>query len=148
MIKELSSQQLIQWIPQWFTHFNDKQLVLLSGHLGAGKTFFVRSALQALGCSDVSSPTYSLIHEYRLADQTPVYHIDLYRFEDEEDLESSGFWDLFALEKALIFVEWSDRISETQWPRHWKTIKVYIENSQDAGKRVYKISGLDEKSMD
>jgi len=82
--------------------------VTLTGQLGAGKTTLVRGALRGLGYDGVvKSPTYTLMEEYPLA-QRRVFHLDLYRLADAEELEYLGLRDAL-VEDPLIFVEWPDR---------------------------------------
>ena len=77
------------------------------GGLGMGKTTFTRGLAKGLGSSDeVSSPTFSLVHEYRC--DPKLYHFDMYRVEGEDDLESIGYWDY--LDRGICVVEWSEKI--------------------------------------
>jgi tRNA threonylcarbamoyladenosine biosynthesis protein TsaE len=85
-------------------------VLLLSGNLGAGKTAFVRGLAEGLGISpdDVSSPTFTLIHEYR-GGRLKLYHADLYRLE-RAATEDLGIEELGAADGVLA-IEWPDRLS-------------------------------------
>lgn len=83
--------------------------VTLSGDLGAGKTAFTRGVVDGVtpGEGDfVSSPTYAVCNVYET--DPPVHHYDLYRLEDEDDLESVGFYD--SLGAGILVIEWAERI--------------------------------------
>lgn len=88
--------------------------VWLSGDLGAGKTTLTRYWLQALGHTGaVKSPTFTLVEPYQIpqADGTikPVYHADLYRLNDPEELEFIGFYEYQDEPNSLVIIEWASR---------------------------------------
>jgi tRNA threonylcarbamoyladenosine biosynthesis protein TsaE len=86
-------------------------VVLLIGNLGAGKTTLAKgiaSGLAAASPDDVSSPTFTLIHDYG---HGKVYHVDLYRLEEAREIESLGLDDLID-SGALVLIEWGERFPE------------------------------------
>jgi tRNA threonylcarbamoyladenosine biosynthesis protein TsaE len=87
------------------------KLVVLRGEVGAGKTTLVKGIAEALGAAseeDVTSPTFTLVHEYRGA-KVKLYHLDLYRLETERELASLGIDEMAAEPDALVLVEWGER---------------------------------------
>lgn len=87
------------------------KIVLLRGDLGAGKTTLVKGVAAALGAADletVTSPTFTLVHEYK-GHKVRIFHLDLYRLETEAELEGIGLWEIADAGDVLIFIEWGDR---------------------------------------
>lgn len=90
------------------------QLLILSGELGTGKTTLVKGIAQALDAADpdeVTSPTFTLLHEYdgtRGGKPTKLYHLDVYRLEGERQLETLGMEELLTPD-ALVLVEWGEK---------------------------------------
>jgi tRNA threonylcarbamoyladenosine biosynthesis protein TsaE len=86
-----------------------KKVVALHGSMGAGKTTLVHAVCQLLGVMEtVSSPTYSLINEYRNTNGLPVFHLDLYRLSGEEEAMQAGVEDCLC-SGQLCLVEWPEK---------------------------------------
>ena len=92
--------------------------IALYGDLGVGKTAFVRGVASVL-CpgAAVRSPTFALVNEYR--GQVPVFHFDMYRITDEDDLYSIGYDD-YLLRGGVILVEWSENIPYALPDEYWR----------------------------
>ncbi len=91
------------------------KLILLRGELGAGKTTLVKGIAEgfhAATADDVTSPTFTLVHEYR-GSEVNVYHIDLYRVDTPRQLETLGLDDLIA-ENSVLLVEWGEKFPRLQ----------------------------------
>jgi tRNA threonylcarbamoyladenosine biosynthesis protein TsaE len=89
------------------------KLIVLRGDLGAGKTTLVKGIAAALGAAeaeDVTSPTFTLVHEYRGA-KVRLFHLDLYRLETERELLTLGLDEMAEEPDALVLVEWGEKFS-------------------------------------
>ena len=109
--------------------------VLLIGDLGAGKTTLAKGiveGLKAAGQDEVSSPTFTLIHEYG----HDVYHIDLYRLDTSEEVMRLGLEELLARD-AVVLVEWGER-----FPRMWTEDRVEIRITVAGDEREFRVTGL------
>jgi tRNA threonylcarbamoyladenosine biosynthesis protein TsaE len=87
------------------------KLIVLRGDLGAGKTTLVKGVAAALGAaeaSDVTSPTFTLVHEY-VGPKVRLYHLDLYRLETERELLTLGVEEMAEQPDALVLVEWGEK---------------------------------------
>jgi len=87
-------------------------VLALKGDLGSGKTLFVKGVVNGLGSSaDVTSPTFTILHEYRGGGRLPVYHFDLFRVENPQALARLGLDDYF-FGDGISVIEWADRFPE------------------------------------
>lgn len=99
-------------------------LVVLSGDLGAGKTTLIKGiaeAFEAAEQEDVTSPTFTLIHEYR-GPNVNVYHIDLYRIDTEKELATLALDDLLD-DKSVVLIEWGEKFEHF---RHERDMEIHI----------------------
>lgn len=121
-------------------------LVLLKGDLGSGKTTLTKGIISGLGAAreeEVTSPTFNLVHEFRIpvptgsapqADARPskVYHVDLYRIDSFHDLESLGLEDALA-ERAIVIIEWPEHFTfRTDWP----TVEIRLEHAGGDARKI------------
>lgn len=101
-------------------------VVCLNGELGAGKTALASGIGQGWGAREaVTSPTYNLVHQHtREADARVLYHLDCYRLESIEEIETIGWDDIFAGD-AVVIVEWADKVEEAlPEDRLWITVRI------------------------
>jgi tRNA threonylcarbamoyladenosine biosynthesis protein TsaE len=106
-------------------------VVLLLGDLGAGKTAFVRGLAEGLGASpaDVSSPTFTLIQEYR-SGRIPLLHVDLYRLNNPREVEDLGLEELGS--GAVVAIEWAEKLPHAPPD----AIRILIEHLGEGERRV------------
>lgn len=114
------------------------KIVLLRGDLGAGKTTLVKgiaSAFEAASEEDVTSPTFTLIHEYR-GPLANLYHIDLYRIDTQKELDTLALDDLRA-DDSILLIEWGEK-----FPRfvRERAVEISLEREGDSGRRI-RVSG-------
>ena len=104
----VTREELIAWGERFGKSLHGKLVVAISGELGAGKTTLVQAICRGAGVTtEVTSPTYALVHEYE-GDRFPIYHLDLYRLNKPEELTNLG-WDDMLRSHALVLVEWPER---------------------------------------
>lgn len=113
-------------------------LIAMEGEMGVGKTAFVRGFCSALGFRGTKSPTYTIVNEYSTT--PPVFHFDMYRIEDEEDLYAIGFEDYLQRE-GYLFLEWSENVEGALPSPH---ITLRIERTDEENGRSIRFFGLDE----
>ena len=109
-------------------------IVLLRGDLGAGKTTLVKGiaeGFQAASAQDVTSPTFTLVHEYR-SPQATLYHIDLYRIDTERELETLGLDDLLAPDSILL-IEWGEKFPRFVRDRN---VEIVLERVGEDDRRI------------
>ena len=101
------------------------------GDLGAGKTAFTRGLARGLGCREtVTSPTYTLVHEY-LGGRLPLFHFDMYRLTSSDDLWDIG-WEDYLDRQGVCAVEWSENVPEAMHG----ALTVRIEKLGDSVRRI------------
>ncbi|HYO83654.1 MAG TPA: tRNA (adenosine(37)-N6)-threonylcarbamoyltransferase complex ATPase subunit type 1 TsaE [Bryobacteraceae bacterium] len=109
-------------------------LILLTGNLGAGKTTLTKGIAEGVGATtrdEVSSPTFTLIHEYG----SGVFHVDLYRLETPREVLNLGLEELLDRENSLVLIEWGERFRSVLPPP-----QAEIEIETDGEARVIRLS--------
>jgi tRNA threonylcarbamoyladenosine biosynthesis protein TsaE len=109
------------------------KLVLLRGDLGAGKTTLVKGiaeAFDAASAEDVTSPTFTLVHEYR-GPHANLYHIDLYRIDTPRQLETLGLDDLIT-NNSILLIEWGEKFARFERERD---VEIALERVDDGEER-------------
>jgi len=115
------------------------KFVVLRGDLGAGKTTLVKgiaAAFDAASEEDVTSPTFTLIHEYRGL-RAILYHIDLYRIDTQRELDTLALDDLRS-ENSILLIEWGEKFSRLLRDRD---VEISLEREGESGRRI-RVSGL------
>jgi tRNA threonylcarbamoyladenosine biosynthesis protein TsaE len=105
-------------------------LLILRGEVGAGKTTLVKGIAAALGAAaedDVTSPTFTIVHEYE-GTKVRLFHLDLYRLETEEQIAVLGLDEMAGYDNALVLVEWGDRFESIVRRADGE---IYMEHGED-----------------
>lgn len=141
--KTLSLKQDKEELFKELESFGPKFVMILAGDLGAGKTTFVRELVASRSQGkpvEAASPTFALHNRYQIKiseGEIALDHLDLYRLEDEDDLETTGFWDLFTEQRGWILIEWGDRLDPSILPHNWPLYEMKITGA--GGSRSYEI---------
>jgi tRNA threonylcarbamoyladenosine biosynthesis protein TsaE len=110
------------------------KLVVLTGDLGAGKTTLIKGIAEGFDAAqqdDVTSPTFTLVHEYR-GPKVSVYHVDLYRVDTQRELETLGFDDLMD-DRSVMLIEWGEKFPRFQRERD---VEIRIERISDTDRSI------------
>ena len=114
------------------------EVLALFGGMGMGKTAFTRGLARGLGVEDgVSSPTFALVHEYH--GRLSIYHFDMFRVTDWDDLYSTGFFDYLETGGVLV-IEWSENI-EAALPQN--AVRIEIQPGAVENERIFQIEGME-----
>jgi len=128
-----SAEETVAWGRKLAERLQPPVLVLLTGELGSGKTTLTKgivAGLQAAAEDEVTSPTFTLIHEYGTGKK--VFHGDLYRVENFHDFETLGMEDVFA-QPAILILEWSEKFPlKAPWPQ----MRVRLEHLGGDARRI------------
>ncbi len=119
--------------------YKTKRIFALTGDLGAGKTTFIQGFAQALGITDkIISPTFVLIRQHQIPNKSKIlYHLDLYRLEETEDLKHLGIAEILSDPNNIVLIEWAEKLQNL--PQ--ETIKISIKKA-GGNKREFTIYHL------
>ena len=113
-------------------------IVLLRGDLGAGKTTLVKGIAEGFGAAraeDVTSPTFTLVHEY-CGPGVTLYHIDLYRIDTQRDVETLGLDDLLT-PNSILLIEWGEKFARL---RRDQNVEITLERVGETERRIQRIT--------
>ena len=101
----------VDQIAQQILELSNYKTILFQGNLGSGKTTLIKALVKSLGSEDyVSSPTFSLLNEYKTEDGETIYHMDLYRLKNEIEAFDIGLEEILEND-SWKFIEWPDKIN-------------------------------------
>jgi tRNA threonylcarbamoyladenosine biosynthesis protein TsaE len=107
----------------------NEKIFLFYGDMGAGKTTFIKSLCQSLGIQEpVTSPTFSIVNEYR-GDTAKIYHFDFYRLKKQEEALDMGYEEYF-YSGNYCFIEWPEKIADLL-PEHYIRIDISVLSNQE-----------------
>ena len=108
---DVETEAIGKKLAETLTKLNIKRAyIAMRGEMGVGKTVFTRGFVSHFGRANVKSPTYTIVNEYKAGGKN-IYHFDLYRIADGDDLESIGYHE-YVESDAYSIVEWSERVPE------------------------------------
>ena len=108
---DVETEQIGKNLAKMLTDLGIKRAyIAMRGEMGVGKTVFTRGFVSHFGRANVKSPTYTIVNEYKVGGVN-IYHFDLYRISDGDDLESIGYHE-YVESDAYSIVEWSERVPE------------------------------------
>lgn len=111
-------------------------VICLNGDLGAGKTLFVQSLAASLGVvGEITSPTFNIMNVYE--GRLPILHFDLYRLEEEYELEEIGFFDYVDEPEGIVLIEWAEKFPDCM-PENY--VNIEIERTDIENERCFTFS--------
>jgi tRNA threonylcarbamoyladenosine biosynthesis protein TsaE len=126
----MTEDELRDWGRRFGRSARAPLVVTLSGDLGAGKTTLVQAICEGYGVAEeVTSPTFALINEYA-SPRSPVHHVDLYRLDRPDQLDSIGWDELFG-GRALVLIEWPERAGDRLPPGRVSLLLQHLPDEPD-----------------
>lgn len=134
-------QDTINFAENFAKELNKKDIIVLSGDLGSGKTKFVQGILKHFGLeNEISSPTFTIVNEYK-KDDINIYHFDVYRLEDSSEFYAIGGDEYF--ENGICLIEWGELI-EDALPNEYIKID-FSRNDSNENERILNIQSIGNK---
>mgnify|MGYP005799660843 CR=1 FL=1 len=128
-------QDTIDFASRLASKLKPKDIIVLSGDLGSGKTKFVQGILKYFGLeNEISSPTFTIVNEY-YTPSFPIYHFDVYRLSDIYEFYAMGGEEYF--ENGVCFIEWGELIEEILPPNYMKI--TFEKDPQNENFRILKL---------
>ncbi len=129
MIESYSPEETFRIGEQLAKEARPGDIYTLNGDLGVGKTIFTKGIAKGLGIEEpVTSPTFTIVQEYE-SGRLPLYHFDVYRIGDPEEMEEIGYEDYF-YGQGICLIEWAGLIEELIPP---EAVRIYIEKDLEKG---------------
>lgn len=120
--------EIHQVIKQIFETFPELKHILFYGEMGSGKTTFISAVCKFLGSTDeISSPTFSIVNEYRL-EREKIFHFDLYRIKNIQELQNIGFEEYLS-ENAYLFIEWPQVAEELIKGEQFSIVEFFLSEN-------------------
>ena len=114
---------------EFLEYAGDNKIFAFYGSMGAGKTTIIKAICEALGATDmVSSPTFTLVNEYRTSKGDTLYHIDFYRIKKQEEVFDFGIEEYLS-GKSYCFMEWPELIEEIL-PQETVTVRISVDDQE------------------
>lgn len=126
----LSENDTVSLAKEFSEILEEGELIVLTGNLGTGKTFFVKEVLKNFNIGNVTSPSFSIVNEYH--GNQKFYHFDFYRLKNIKELSDIGFQDYLNDSESIIFIEWGELFEDILPKNH---IKIVIENLGDSKRK-------------
>ena len=124
-------------------NLKEGDVINLIGEMGSGKTTFTNYVCKYFGVSDSSSPTFAIVNIYE-ADKK-IYHLDLYRFDDPDDILDIDYEEYFYPQDAITFIEWADKAKDYL---PCEMINVWIEKIDQKSREIKVSDNFKQRSID
>ena len=124
-----SLEEIEKSAAEFLPYLKYSKVVAFYGEMGAGKTTFIKALCNCLGVTDtVNSPTFAIINEYFTSGKELVYHLDLYRLKNQEELLDIGYED-YLQSGNYLFIEWPEKASDLI-PQDCVVVRISRENNE------------------